>query len=99
MNGGMRIDPKKLPLRYQEQVGAALVAQLAQAAPVAGREAKPSGQRVHVRRLRFKNTRAAMRYLQLREEDRNGTISDLVLHMNEKKFVICRFTYCVKEEY
>lgn len=38
MSNGMRIDPKGLPLHMQEQVGVAIAASLAQAAPVAGRE-------------------------------------------------------------
>lgn len=38
MSSGMRIDPKGLPLHMQEQVGVAIVNQMAQAVPVAGRE-------------------------------------------------------------
>lgn len=91
-------DIRALPLHMQEQVAMAFVAQPAKANPVAGREAKPSASKVHVRRLRFKNSRAAQRYLQLWEESRNENISDLVMHMDEK-FQICRFTYCVMEEY
>ena len=98
MSNGMRIDPKGLPLHMQEQVGVAIAASLAQATPVAGREEMPLRQKTHARRLRFRNIHAARRYLTLREEERNGEISDLVLHMNEN-YVIDRFTYCITEEY
>lgn len=94
----MRINPKELPLNMQEQVAMAFVAQPAKAQPLADRNDKTSSRKVYVRRLRFKNIRARQRYLKLREESQNETISDLVLHMNEK-FVIHRFTYCVMEEY
>ena len=120
MAGGMRLDNddiRALPLHMQEQLGTALVVQMAQvnddlrkhlgvvspaqalqAFQVAGREETPHRQKTHVRRLRFRNIHAARRFLTLREEERNGEISDLVLHMNEN-YAIDRFTYSITEEY
>lgn len=93
MGGGMRLDNddiREMPLRIQEQLGTALVAQMAKAAqaairigeqfdqanPVAGREEKRP-MKVPVRILRFPSPAAAARYKALRDAAREGVIYDL----------------------
>lgn len=73
--GGMHIDPKELPLSMQEQVGVKIVAQLAQAVPVAGQSEKRTAQKVTVRRLRFPSTQALARYYALKGIARDGDIT------------------------
>ena len=76
MTGGMWIDPKELPLPLREQVAVKVVAQLAQATPVAGqKEKRPL--KVPVKRLCFTSPRAAARYEILRDAVREGIISEL----------------------
>lgn len=86
----MRIDPKELPLRYQEQVGAAVVAQLEKAAPVAGRKNRIRKQ-VTVKRLCFPSARAIDRYAVLKCAVREGVLSNLKLVEYDGRIVA--FTY------
>lgn len=76
MSGGMRIDPKGLPLSMQEQVATKILAQIPVASPVAGSDAR---QRVKVRvhRLRFPSTMALARYYALRSVQKDGKITGL----------------------
>ena len=97
MNGGMRIDPKELPLRHQEQLAAAILAQIAQAPPVAGRK-ETYIKKMPVRRLVFANDRAATRYRILRKQAESGAICELLLYKNERGQIDC-FTYTITEEY
>ena len=98
MNGGMRIDPKELPLRHQEQLAAAILAQIAQAPPVAVREEECVKKKLYARRLIFVNDRAARRYRILRKQEQTGAIRDLVMQKN-KYGAICKFTYSIMEVY
>lgn len=98
MNGGMRIDPKALPLCHQEQVAAAILAQLMQAAPVAVREEVYISNKRPVRRLVFANDRAADRYRILRKQAQSGAICELLLHTDELGKIDC-FTYTITEEF
>lgn len=94
----MRIDPKELPLRHQEQLAAAILAQITQAAPVQIREEACMIRKQPVRRLAFINDRAAGRYRILRKQMQSGAIRDLVLIKNEQG-VITDFVYEVREVY
>ena len=76
MSGGMRIDPKGLPLSMQEQVDTKILAQIPVASPVAGREAH-MGAKVYPRCLRFPTTMALARYLALRGIQKDGKITNL----------------------
>ena len=98
MNGGMRIDPRQLPLCYQEQVGAAILAQIAQAPSVAVREERRVRNKQPVRRLVFSNDRAASRYRILRKQAESGAICELLLHKNKQGLIDC-FTYTITEVY
>lgn len=98
MNGGMRIDPKELPLRHQEQLAAAILAQITQAAPVAVREEECVKKKLFARRLIFVNDRAARRYRILRKQEESGAIRDLVMQKN-KHGEIYKFTYVIVEVY
>ena len=98
MTGGMRIDPKELPLRHQEQVAAAILAQFAQTPPVAVREETSVRNRLPVRKLAFVNAQAAWRYLVLRKQIKFGMVRDLVMMQNERG-VITNFIYSVEEVY
>lgn len=92
-------DIRALPLHMQEQVGVSLVAQISRENMRKGLGIDPAAnQKVHVRILQFKNKQAARRYLALREADRNGLLSELVLHMNEK-YRVHKFTYTKTEEF
>lgn len=98
MNGGMRIDPKALPLRHQEQVAAAILAQIKQIAPVVGCKEAPMRNKQPVRRLVFVNDRAARRYRILRKQAESGAICELLLHTDKQGRVGC-FTYTITEEF
>lgn len=98
MNGGMRIDPKELPLRHQEQLAAAILAQITQAPPVAVREEECVKKKLNVRWLIFVNNRAARRYRILRKQEESGAIHDLLMSKNMHG-EIYRFTYVITEEY
>ena len=98
MAGGMRIDPKALPLRHQEQLAAALLAQITQAPPVAVREDRPVRNIQPVRSMLFVNDRAAGRYRILRKQAESGAICDLLLHKDRLGRINC-FTYTITEEY
>lgn len=98
MSGGMRIDPKQLPLHYQEQVGAAILAQLTQTSPVAGREEVAVRIKRPVRKFIFANPRAAARFRVLSKQAASGAICELLCHKNAQG-LIDRFTYTVTEEY
>ena len=76
MSGGMRIDPKGLPLPMQEQVAAKMLAQISAANPVAGRDER-RGVKVRVQRLRFPSTMALARYYALRSVQKDGKITGL----------------------
>lgn len=71
MPGGMRIDPKELPLPMQEQVAVKMLAQVSAPSPVAGGK-KP--RKVAVRRLVFPCPGAAARYQELRQKVRDGKL-------------------------
>lgn len=88
----MRIDPKELPLRHQEQLAAAILAQIAQTPPVAVGEEAYIIHRRPVRRLAFINERAAGHYRILRKQQQAGQICHLRLHKNSDG-VITHFTY------
>lgn len=98
MNGGMRIDPKKLPPHYQEQVAAAILAQLTQTPSVAVREEVYIRNKQPVRRLVFASHRAATRYRILRKQAESGAICELLLHKDKRGRVNC-FTYTITEKY
>lgn len=98
MNGGMRIDPKELPLRHQEQLAAAILAKITQAPPVAVREEECVKKKLYARRLIFVNDRAARRYRILRKQAEEDAIQDFVLHKN-KHGAIYKFTYVIMEAY
>lgn len=98
MNGGMRIDPKELPLCHQEQVAAAILAQFAKTPPVAVREETYIVRKQPVRRLVFANDRAAARYRILSKQAQSGAICELLLHKNEHGLIDC-FTYMITEEF
>lgn len=98
MNGGMRIDAKQLPLRHQEQVAVAILAQITQTPPVAVREEECVKEKLYARRLEFVNDRAARRYRILRKQAESGLICELLLHKNEQGLIDC-FTYTITEEY
>ena len=72
MSGGMRIDPKELPLPMQEQVAVKMLAQASAPNPVAGQEKKTV--KVSVRRLVFPSWLAAGRYKELRQKVRDGKL-------------------------
>lgn len=78
MSGGMRIDPKELPLPMQEQVAVKMLAQASAPSPVAGGK-KP--RKVAVRRLVFPCPGAAARYQELRQKVRDGKLMDAVAVM------------------
>ena len=71
MSGGMRVDPKELPLPMQEQVAVKMLAQVSAPGPVAGGK-KPK--KVAVRRLVFRSWLAAKRYKELRQMVRDGKL-------------------------
>lgn len=77
--GGLHIDAKDLPLPMREQVAEKIVAQIRQAAPVAGREEATLPVKVPVRKLRFPSAAVKRRYQMLRDAVREGVISDLRL--------------------
>lgn len=72
MSGGMRIDPKELPLPMREQLAIKILAQIPAPNPVAGREKKPV--KVSVWRLVFPCQGAASRYRELRQKVRDGKL-------------------------
>lgn len=92
MSGGMRIDPKELPLRHQEQLAAAILAQITKAPPVEVREEKTVIYKRPVKRLVFISDRAADRYRILRKQAQVGQITGFRLHKNEEG-IITHFTY------
>lgn len=88
----MKIDPKELPIQYQEQLAAAILAQIAKTPPVEIREEESMTIKRPVRRLVFRSDRAADRYRVLRKQAEVGQITGFRLHMN-KDGVITHFTY------
>ena len=107
MSGGMRLDSKdirEMPLHMQEQVGVALLAQMAhgsegkqlgdsppaKANPVAGRK-------VRVRKLCFPSKDAVWRYLKLRAMIRDGSVCGMTLH--REGACIRSVSYLVMEEF
>lgn len=94
----MRIDPKELPLRYQEQLGTAILAQLAQMPPVAVREEVSVRIKRPVQKFVFVNPRAAARFRILSKQAASGAICELLCHKNNKGLIDC-FTYTVTEEF
>ena len=100
MSGGMRFDNddiRALPLHMQEQLSTALVAQMAQAAPVAGQQEKRPGVKVRVRRLRFPTSEAFLHYLAIRDLEKSGKAADIILH--KKGDYIGKIIYTVTEEF
>ena len=98
MSGGMRIDAKELPIRHQEQLASAILARIAKTPPVAVREERPLRNIRPVRRLIFRNERAACRYRILRKQAQAGQISDLRLHRNSDGVITCfTFVYTTME--
>lgn len=107
MPGGMRFDSKdirEMPLHMQEQVGVALLAQMAhgsegkqlgdspsaKATPVAGRK-------VRVRKLCFPSQAAAWRYLRIRALLRSGSVCGMTLR--REGAYIRSVSYLVMEEF
>lgn len=89
MSGGMRIDPKELPLHHQEQLAAAILAQIAKAAPV---EVREETIKRTAKKLVFVNDRAAGRYRILRKMEASGQVRNLKLQKDDDG-VISGFAY------
>lgn len=98
MSGGMRIEGKDLPLRYQEQLGAAILAKITQTTPVAVREEVTVRIKRRVQKYEFANDRAATRFRILSKQAASGAICELLCHKNDMG-LIDSFTYTVKEEF
>ena len=94
----MRIDPKELPLHYQEQLGTAILAQLTQTPPVAVLEEIAVRIKRPVRKFTFVNPRAAARFRILSKQAQSGAICELLCHKNAQGLINC-FTYTVTEEF
>lgn len=94
----MRIDPKELPLRHQEQLAAAILAQITQTPPVAVREEVTVRIKRPVRKFTFVNPRAAARFRILSKQAQSGAICELLCHKNAQGLIDC-FTYTVTEEF
>ena len=88
MSGGMRIDPKELPLPMQEQVAVKMLAQASAPSPVAGGK-KP--RKVAVRRLVFPCPGAAARYQELRQKVRDGKL--MYLEVVEHDGLVAAFLF------
>lgn len=95
---GMRIDPKQLPLRHQEQLAAAILAQIAQAPPVAVRKEVTASIKRPARKFVFVNQKAAARFRILSKQAASGAICELLCHKNAQG-LIDSFTYTVTEEF
>ena len=89
MSGGMRIDPKELPLPMQEQVAVKMLAQDSAPNPVAGQEKKTV--KVSVRRLVFPCPGAAARYQELRQKVRDGKL--MYLEVVEHDGLVAAFLF------
>ena len=98
MAGGMRIDPKGLPLHHQEQLAAAILAKITQAPPVEIREEVAVRIKRPVLKFEFVNRRAAARFRILSKQAASGAICELLCHKNDQGLIDC-FTYTVKEEF
>ena len=78
MQGGMRMDPRGLPMGMQEQAALKLAKEIeAKADRVAGRGEGRPAQRVWPRRLRFRSGDKAEVYLRLRQGVRDGVLQDV----------------------
>ena len=78
MHGGMRMDPRGLPVGMQEQAALKLAKEIAaKAGRVAGRGEGRPAQRVWPRRLRFRSGDKAEVYLRLRQGARDGVLKDV----------------------
>lgn len=88
--GGLRVDPKELPLPMREQVAVKIVAELAASAEEQAPPVEVS-QRVKARKLLFPNKTAAERFRILRMFANAHLISDLRPQISKGK-VWC-FTY------
>ena len=88
MSGGMRVDPKELPLPMQEQVAVKMLAQVSAPSPVAGGK-KP--RKVAVRRLVFTSWLAVGRYKELRQKVRDGKL--MYLTTVEHAGIVAMFLY------
>lgn len=78
MQGGMRMDPRGLPVGMQEQAALKLAKEIAaKAGRVAGRGEGRPAQRVRPRRLWFRNGYKAEVYLRLRQWVRDGVLQDV----------------------
>ena len=78
MQGGMRMDPRGLPVGMQEQAALKLAKEIAEKADrVEGcGEGRPA-QRVRPRRLRFPSGDKAEIYLRIRQGVRDGVLQDV----------------------
>lgn len=92
MSGGMHfesVDIRKMPLHYQEQVGTAILAQLAQTRPVAGKRNKPL--KARVKRLCFPSLKAIDRYEVLKRAEKEGVIEELLAETYDGRVVAFRY--------
>ena len=87
--GGMRFDPKDLPLRYQEQVGTAILAQMSQTNPVAAKKNKPL--KARARRLCFPSVKAIDRYALLKRAEKEGAIEEVLAETCDGRVVAFRY--------
>ncbi len=91
----MRIDSESLrdmPLRYQEQVAAAILARPSEPGPVAGGKKTPGGTKVRVKALHFQTVGDLQRYRALRDAVRECVISNLTPVMAGGKITALTFT-------
>lgn len=88
MSGGMRVDPKELPLPMQEQVAVKMLAQVSAPSSVAGGK---KTRKVAVRRLVFPSWLAAGRYKELRQMVRDGKL--MYLEVVEYDGLVVAFLY------
>lgn len=78
MQGGMRMDPRGLPVGMQEQAALKLAKEITEKADrVAGHGGGRAAQRVRPKRLCFPSRMAAEMYLRLRDGVRNLVISNV----------------------
>lgn len=94
----MRIDPKELPLRHQEQLATAILEKITQAATVAVREEVTMSIKRPVRKFVFVNHKAASRFRILSKQEDSGAICKLICHKNAQGLIDC-FTYSVQEDF
>lgn len=86
MSGGMRIDPRELPLPLREQVATKIVAELAKASPVVGHQ-ETQKIKVRVRRLRFRSPQSAHKYEELRRLHYKNPLTEMILMFDGEGYV------------